>query len=513
MVVFSAKQLYEADAFTIKHQQISSTDLMERAGSQVFNWLSPQLESKETPILIVCGVGNNGGDGLVLARYLKENDFNVTVYIVNYTDKRSDDFLINYDRYKNCTDQWPIILKSENDFPEIPTEAIVVDAIFGIGLNRPPQGWVKTLIQYINQKPAFKIAIDIPSGLYADAPVEDFEAVLFANYTLTFTSPKLSFFLPETGVFVPNYQVLDIGLDVSFLNSLKPIAFLFSKNQAKEMIQPRATFSHKGDYGHALIIGGSYGKMGAAVLAAKSALKTGAGLVTVFAPSCGYSILQTALPEAMVVTDKNEAYISEIKPTFNPDAVGIGIGMGTDDKTIAAFKTYVKHLKKPLVLDADALNILSKSNEIIKQLPAQSILTPHPGELKRLIGTWKNDFDKLEKTQKFAKNNDVIVVVKGAFSITVTPDMYVINTSGNPGMATAGSGDVLTGILTGLLAQNYDPLEAALLGVYLHGMAGDIASYKMGEESLLASDIIQNMGHAHQEIKREPEENQAPQES
>lgn len=513
MVVFSAAQLYEADVFTIKQQQISSTDLMERAGSQIFNWLAPQLENKETPILVVCGVGNNGGDGLVFARYLKENNYNVTVYIVNYTDKRSDDFLINYDRYKNCTDQWPIILKSEKDFPEIPSESIVVDAIFGIGLNRAPQGWVKKLIQYLNQKSAFKIAIDIPSGLYADTPVENFEAVLFANYTLTFTSPKLSFFLPETGVFVPNYKVIDIGLDASFLNSVKPLAVLFSKNQAKEIIHPRARFSHKGDYGHALIVGGSYGKIGATVLTAKATLKTGSGLVTVFIPECGYAVLQTAFPEAMVITDENREYITNVALDFTPDAIGIGVGLGTQNKTKVALNSFLKQAEKPLVLDADAINIISLDHAIKKEIPAQSILTPHPGELKRLIGSWKNDFEKLEKTQEFAKNLDVNIVIKGAYTITVTSEMYFINTSGNPGMATAGSGDVLTGIITGLLAQSYAPLEAALLGVYLHGIAGDIASYQLGPEGVLASDIINNIGNAYQEIKREPEENQTPQEN
>ncbi len=507
MIILSAKQLYEADNYTVKKQAITSTDLMERAGEQVYNWLAPQLGNPETPIIIFSGTGNNGGDGLVVARLFKEEGFNVSVYIVNYTDKRSKDFLINYERYKNTTHQWPIIIKSEEDFPEIDPEAVIIDAIFGIGLNRAPQDWVKKLIQYLNQTPAYKLAIDIPSGLYADKPVEDFEAVLLANFTLTFTTPKLSFFLPQTGVLVPFYAVLDIGLDIDFIRNQKPAAILFSRLQAKEMMLRRSKFSHKGMFGHAVIIGGSYGKMGAVVLASRAVLKSGAGLITSYIPECGYTILQTAFPEAMIfVDDDSEKYLTEINLDFIPDAIGIGVGMGTDKKTVGAVKKFLSTNKSPLVIDADALNILANNKSILKLLPEDTILTPHPGELERLIGNWKNDYDKIEKTIELAKKYKLIVVIKGAFSMVVTPDMTFINTSGNPGMATAGSGDVLTGIITGLLAKGHHPLEATLLGVYLHGSAGDIAAVDLGYESLTASDISEYIFEGYTYIVKDPEQ-------
>ncbi len=503
MIILSAKQLYEADAFTIKKQNITSTQLMERAGEQVYNWLAPQLGNHDTPIKIFCGIGNNGGDGLVIGRLLIENGFNVTHYIVNFTEKRSKDFLVNYDRIKNTTNSWPKILKSEDDFPEINSEDIVIDAIFGIGLNRPPSGWVKKLIKYINEKPAYKIAVDIPSGLYADKPVEDFEAVLKANYTLTFTTPKLSFFLPETGNFVPFYALLDIGLDFEFITSQKPLAILFSKNQAKEMLRGRNKFSHKGDYGHSLLVGGSYGKIGATVLASRAALKSGAGLVTAYIPKCGYTVMQTSIPEVMVQTDENQNYLTNIQPNVIPDVIGIGVGMGINKVTVSAFKKLLESHKKPMVIDADAITILAKNKSFLKLVPKDSILTPHPGELKRLIGDWKNDYDKIKKSQALAKKYNLIIVIKGAYTAIITPEVMFINTSGNPGMATAGSGDVLTGVITGLLSQGYFSLEAALLGVYLHGLAGDLAVNETNLFSLLSSEIIDYIGEAYRFIIKE----------
>lgn len=328
MKIFSAAQLYEADKTTVEKQQITSADLMERAGTQIFQWLHQRLNGAPVPIHIFCGIGDNGGDGLVVGRLLIEHGYNVIVYVVNCSDKRSKNFLLNYDKIKNVTKNWPLLMKGENDFPEINSEDIIVDAIFGIGLNRCPGGWVKKLIQYLNESKAFKLAVDIPSGLYSNAPLEDKEAVLKANHTLTFQAPKLAFFLPETAVFAPSFDVLDIGLDLEFLHNAEPLAQLTSKPEAQRFYQAREKFGHKGTYGHALIVAGSYGKMGAAVLSTTAAFRIGAGMVTAFVPKCGYNILQTAIPEAMVITDKEEAFLSDISFDFEPSAIGVGMGIG-----------------------------------------------------------------------------------------------------------------------------------------------------------------------------------------
>lgn len=505
MKIFSAEQLYEADKATIEKQQITSEELMERAATQVFQWLHQRLKGAPMQIHVFCGIGDNGGDGLVVGRLLIEHGYNVIVYVVNCSESRSKNFLLNYDKIKNVTKKWPILMKGEEDFPEINAEDIIVDAIFGIGLNRCPDGWVKKLIQYLNESKAFKLAIDIPSGLYSNSPLEDKEAVLRANHTLTFQAPKFAFFLPETAGFVSNFDVLDIGLDAEYLRNTEPLAQLISKPEAQRFYQPREKFGHKGTYGHALIVAGSYGKIGAAVLATTAAFRIGAGMVTAFVPKCGYNILQTAVPEAMVITDKEEEFITEIIFDFEPSAIGIGMGIGKNKATVETLKKLFQKKEIPFVIDADALNNISENKELLKLLPKNSILTPHPGELKRLIGAWKNDYEKLEKVKKFSKKREVVVVLKGAYTITVYGDKMYINTSGNPGMATAGSGDALSGVITGLLSQGYDPLLASVFGVYMHGLSGDIASDQMGYESIMAGDIIDNLAEAYLDLFVKPE--------
>ena len=497
MKIFSSEQLNQADKITTEKQQISSTDLMERAGTQVFNWLHHRMQGAQVPIHIFCGIGNNGGDGLVVGRLLIENGYNVNMFVVNCSDKRSSDFLTNYDRIKNVSKSWPILMTSEKDFPKIEEEDIIIDAIFGIGLNRCIDTWVLKLVQYLNSLKSFKLAIDMPSGLYANTPQEDTDAVIKANHTLTFQAPKLSFFLPETGKLVPYFEVLDVGLDPEYLLKTEPLANLTAKTEAQGFYKQREKFAHKGDYGHTLIIGGSYGKMGAAVLAAKGAFRAGAGLVSCFVPKCGYAILQTALPEAMVITDENEAAITSISLDFKPKVIGIGMGIGTASETIVALEKLLKKTRSPMVLDADALNCISQETSLLKIIPKNSILTPHLGELERLIGKWKNDYDRLKKVKEFSRKYEVIVVIKGANSMIVNGDKLFINTSGNPGMATAGSGDVLSGVICGLLSQGYEPLIAAVFGVYLHGSAGNLITQEIGFEALMASDISNSLGKAY----------------
>lgn len=505
MKIFSKAQIYEGDRLTVDRQKISSVELMERAGVQIFNWMHLRMQGAPVPIHIFCGIGNNGGDGLVLARHLVLHGYHVKTYIVDYSNKRSDDFLAHYERLKKVTKSWPEPIEGVEDFPEIHEKDIIVDAIFGIGLNRPVTNWVKDLFVHFRKTKAFTLAIDVPSGLFVDKPVANENDVVWAGFTLSFASPKLVFFLPETAKYTQQWEVLDIGLDPEYLQTTQTEAELIGKSEVLPNYIPREKFSHKGDYGHALVIGGSYGKIGAVTLMSKATLSAGAGLVTAYIPKCGYVALQASFPEAMVITDKDEEKITDIHFDIVPSVIGVGIGMGTQDTTVEAFETFLKTNKTPLVVDADGINILAKKKSLIKYLPENSILTPHPKELERLIGTWSDDFDKINKVKAFTKKHKLIVVIKGAFTITVFNDKLLVNTTGNPGLATAGSGDVLTGIILGLLSQGYHPTTASIFGVYLHGKSADLAVLQSGFESLTASHVIEYLGDAFLDLFKQPE--------
>ncbi|MCC1485396.1 NAD(P)H-hydrate dehydratase [Winogradskyella immobilis] len=506
MKVFSKAQIYEGDKLTSERQNISSTDLMERAGTQIFNWMHTRMQGAQVPIHVFCGIGNNGGDGLVLARHLITHGYNVITYVVNCGNSRSKDFLENYDRIKSVTKEWPQLLKCESDFPEIHKDDIIVDAIFGIGLNKPVDGWIKDMFHHFKASQAFTLAVDIPSGLYTDKAVEDANGVVRANYTLSFQSPKLVFFLPETAEYTIQWEVLDIGIDREYLMTTETEVELISKHEILPLYKPRAKFDHKGIFGHGLIVGGSYGKIGAVHLATKSVLSVGSGVATAYIPKCGYTALQASLPEAMVITDANEEHLTAIDFKIKPTAIGVGVGLGTEVNTIKAFEAFLKINKAPLVIDADALNIISKKKTLLKLLPEHSILTPHVKELEGLIGKWSDDFEKLKKTKAFSSKYKIIIVIKGANTITVYGNKLYVNTTGNPGMATAGSGDVLTGIITGLICQGYSEIEASLFGVYLHGRSADLALEEYGYQSLLASNIIDYIAEAYIDLFKQPEQ-------
>jgi ADP-dependent NAD(P)H-hydrate dehydratase / NAD(P)H-hydrate epimerase len=501
MKILSASQMYLADAATLKSQNISSLELMERAGELCFKWIDNYFNQKKIPeFYIFCGVGNNGGDGLVIARYLALNGYSFKIYVINFSKKRSADFIENLERFKNL-DLWPTFINPSDKLPKIPKDVFIIDTIFGIGLKRPPKGFVKEIIQNINASQNFILAIDLPSGLYANSSVEDYDAVVKASHTLTFQNPKLAFLLPDNREFINSWEVLDIGLDSAFILNLKSAYHITEKNDVATFYKTRKTFSHKGTHGHALLIGGSYGKMGAIVLAATAANNIGSGLVSTLIPECGYNIMQTSLIEAMVMTS-GDKFIKDFNTPLKATVIGIGPGMGTDKATQKAFDTFLKMYQKPLVIDADALNCLSLHKNAFKDIPKDSILTPHPKELERLIGTWTNDYDKLEKLKDFSIKHKLIVVLKGAFTAIVSNGIFYFNPTGNPALATGGSGDVLTGLVTGLLAQNYTPLEAARLAVYLHGLTADIAiKDNMPEVCFTASDIINYLPSAINELR------------
>lgn len=504
MKIFSAQQIYQADKSTIQKEGIKSDELMERAANQLFEWMHSRLRGTQVNIKLFCGIGNNGGDGMVLARKLHEHGYSIKVYVVNYSDKRSEDFLLNLERLKDGK-VWPDFINEESDLPEISPNDIVVDAIFGIGLNRAPDAWVGNLIKHINDSRAFTLSVDLPSGLPMDRAPWEPSCVINSSYVLSFQVPKLVFFLPETGVYINQWEILDIGLDQDFLANTETDFELIGRPEVLPLYRPRLKFSHKGTYGHSVIVGGSYGKIGAVQLAANACLSVGSGLVTAFVPKCGYDSLQTAIPEVMVLTGSREKNISDIEVLFEPSVVGIGVGIGQDDDTVLAFGNFLKRVDSPMVIDADGLNILSQNPEMLKDVPELSVLTPHPKELERLIGHWSSDFEKLEKAKDFAAKYNLVMLIKGAHTITLYNGKGYVNSTGNPGMATAGSGDVLTGMITGLIAQGYPSVQAAIFGVYLHGLAGDLGVASKGYEALKASILVDNIGNAYMELLRQPE--------
>ncbi len=506
MKLLGLSHIKEADYLTIKNQNITFLDLVERAGTVVFNTIHERLQGAQVPIHIFCGLGNNGGDGLVVARLLVEHGYNVTTYIVNFSTNRTETFLVNYDRLKAIDNEWPVQLKNEDEKPVITASDMVIDAIFGIGLNRSMESWVKKLIGHINSSNAFILSIDIPSGVYAEKPVEDENSVIYANVCLTFQAPKLIFFLPETAKYAQDVDIIDIGLDTNYLNEVNTKMELILKNEVLRLYQPREKFSHKGSYGHALLIGGSKGKMGSILLATKSCLRVGAGLATALIPESGYQVLQVGVPEAMVIYNDSDDYLDDFDYDIIPNVICLGVGLGTHKKTVEAFTKFLKQNNKSLVVDADGLNIISENKIFLSHIPNQTVFTPHVKELERLIGKWSDDFDKLHKTKLFSKKYDCIVVIKGANTITVYHDEIYVNTTGNPGMATAGTGDVLAGMITGLISQGYKALQACVFGVYLHGSAADIAVDSLGYQALLASDIINNIGKAYLELFKQPEQ-------
>ncbi len=499
MKILSANQIYQADQATIKNESISSVDLMERAGLACFNWIHKEYINDQIKINVFCGMGNNGGDGLVIARLLIEKGYDVRIHLVIFSEKRSSDFQINLERLKGLIQ--PIYeISSVNDFPEIQAKTLIIDAIFGIGLKRSINGFTKELIHHINLAVTTTISIDIPSGLNLEKAVTIDEAVIVADQVLTFQAPKLAFLMPENRDYIGSWDLLDIGLDSAFLEAVDTKYRFLEISDIKRIYKKRKKFSHKGTYGHSLIIGGSFGKIGAVILASKAALKSGSGLVSSYIPKCGYSAIQGANPEVMVEVD-DEKFIQFFNFKTKPTAVGVGPGLGTHLKTKKGFVKFYSNCELPMVIDADGLNIISEFSDLKKLIPKNTVLTPHPKEFERLVGKWTDDFDKLEKLKKFAVAHDCIVVLKGAYTAIANRNKVWFNSSGNPALATAGSGDVLTGMITALLAQGYKPIHAAIIGVFMHGRSADLAILdKQSMESFTASDGIDHIGKVFKEL-------------
>lgn len=493
MKIFTTAQIKEADAITTLKQNISSLDLMERAGTEVFLWLKRKFPDKETVFHIFCGQGNNGGDGLVIARLLKDDGYAVILDIIGEAGKPTPDFTANLKKIEEAA-----IPYNTNEDHDIENERIVyVDALFGIGLSRELNDTVKEVVKRINSSKACIVSIDVPSGMFMDKRTE---LAVHSDIVLTFQSPKLCFYLPDNYRFIKDIVVLDIGLDGEFINNTPTSYYFIDAFEIANRYKPVSAHAHKGTQGHSLIIGGSYGKIGAVCLSSKAALMSGCGLVTAYIPKCGYIILQTAFPEAMVLTD-GEEHIAQIGFDIQPKAIGIGMGIGQHLDTQKALHEFLKLQANPLVIDADALNILSYNKDWLKLLPENTVITPHPKELERLMGSWKDDFDKLEMMKAFSKEYKLILIAKDSRTMIVYNDTVYINSTGNAALATGGSGDVLTGIITGLLAQSYDSINAAIFGVYLHGLTADIGVAETGKQAFIASDILKYMGAAYMDIE------------
>lgn len=495
MKILSAPQIREADQYTILHEPIPSIQLMERAAHKVVEILINEYQSTNRIKHIFCGTGNNGGDGLAIARLLYLQHHSVKVYLLE--GNASKDYSINLQQIKEIPEIECIRLSNIHQLPIFDASDIIIDAIFGTGLNQPIKGNIQQIVEHLNQiEDIIRIAIDIPTGLFADKSNHIEDTIFQSHRVYTFHAPKLAFLLPQNGNNVNSFKVLDIRLSSEFTENMEGQLYYLEKKNITDIFQIRKKFTHKGTYGHTLMIAGSKGKMGAAVLSSKAALKSGTGLLTAHIPSKQNSILQISIPETMTSLDAHGDIWSEL-PDINKKTVGVGPGIGTSYTTQAVFRQLLLQSSQPMVIDADAINLLSLDPTMMRLVPINSILTPHPKEFERLTEAWIDDFDRLEIQRQFSIKHHIIIVLKGAHTSISDPDGNIyFNSTGNSGMATAGSGDVLTGIITSLLSQGYSPKNAAIIGVYIHGLAGNFALETESKESLIASDIIKNLGKA-----------------
>ena len=502
MKIFFAKDIKLIDDLTIEEQKITSFELMERAAGALADEITARW-TRHTPIVVFAGPGNNGGDALAVAGLLAKSGYQTTAYLFNPKGEVSP----NCKKFRVALEQIEGAKFHEvcKEFipPTLTAQTLVIDGLFGTGLSTPIAGGFASVIQYINSSEASVVAIDIPSGLYGeDNSNNSNRNIIRAQTTLTFQFPKLSFMFAENEKYTGEVVVLDIQLSEQAMEQVATPFILTEKYDAKQLLNHRSRFVHKGNFGHALLVSGSFGMMGASLLAARACMHAGVGMLTVHGPEHGFTTLQLGIPEAKFQPDKDPRIITHIPNVTDFTNVAFGPGIGTDKRTAKAIYELIKQLRRPCVIDADGLNILAENPEWIQTLPSYSIMTPHIREFDRLFGESANNYERLRKGIEAAQKHTLIVIIKGANTAICTPSGYVLfNTSGNPGMATGGCGDVLTGILLSLLAQNYRPEQASVLGVYIHGMAADIALTVSSEEALLASDIIANLGHAFRQLR------------
>lgn len=489
MKILSAGQIKTLDSYTTQEESISSLDLMENAAMAFCEKYATKW-NQDRPVVVFAGHGNNGGDALAIARLLSGWGYSVEAYLFNTSKGLSADCAANCNRLKEVEKVAFQVITTQFTPPTLTEEHVVIDGLFGIGLARPLTGGFASVVQYINASPATVVSIDVPSGLMTeDNTGNNMANVIQADYTFTFHTPKMSFFFAENEPYVGEFEVLDIGLVDPDDETSQTHYHTIEDSTVKSMLKPLSKFAHKGTMGTALLVAGSEGMAGAAVLSGKACIRSGAGKVIACTNEKNREILQISVPELIVRNSQNLTNLME-----NVNAIGVGPGLGTDQAAFNIVRTVLESCKYPLVVDADALNCIAASDSGLRILPKGAIITPHPKEFERLIHTSVNSYEALAKAIDLSKKLDIIIVLKGAYTRIVTPqgDVY-FNTTGNPGMATAGSGDVLTGIILALLAQQYTPQQAAVIGVYLHGLAGDKAAKERSQKSLIASDIIENL--------------------
>jgi hydroxyethylthiazole kinase-like uncharacterized protein yjeF len=496
MKIFSSIQTKNIDKHTINFEPISSINLMERASIECVNWICRNYNS-DHKVKVFAGCGNNGGDGLAIARLLLDCNFQVEIFLIKFTDNISEDAQINLLRLKKTHDGNIHEITKHNQYPTISPNDLIIDALVGSGLSRPLTGLLQETVTFLNQQKAHKISIDIPSGLPCEGIASENNAFK-AQHTLTFEYPFLSFYFPENSPFIGKYHILDIKLSIP--ESEKSNITVSEYTDIK--LKTRDEFSHKGTFGHALIMAGSKGMAGAAVLASKACLKSGCGLVTSYGPSVLANIIHTSFPEAIVISDPDPDHLSKLPNLNKYNALAIGPGLGTHEEIENILHQIFQHTNIPLVIDADALNAIAKKPKLLEEIPKNTIITPHPGEFDRLFGSSENTFERYKKQVLKAQELNIIIILKGRYTSIALPNGHSwFNTTGNNGMASGGSGDVLTGILASLLAQGYSPEKAAITGVFLHGLAGDIAVESIEPESLIASNIIDNISNAIKRIR------------
>ena len=503
MKLLTKSQIKELDQRTIEEENIPSIELMERAATVLANAIKHMFQQPRT-FKIFAGPGNNGGDALAIARMLSESGHKIEVYLFNPKGKLSNDCQTNAERLL----EYPDIHFTEvtSHFAPIPLlkSDIIIDGLFGSGLNKPLDGGFAAVVKYINASPATIISIDIPSGLMCEDNTYNIsEHIIRADTTLSLQLPKLAFLFAENQRYIGEWFCLDIRLSAQGLNEVFSKYHITTMEMIRPMLKARNEFAHKGIYGHALLIAGSHGMAGASVLAARACMRSGAGLLTVHAPLCNNTILQTTIPEAMVHHDENEHHFASSFDTGAYQAIAIGPGIGQHEETEKALYTLLETIQNPVIIDADALNILATHKSWLSLIPPHSILTPHPKEMDRLIGHCSNSYERLVRAQELAERLQVNIVLKGGWTAVITPEGFCrFNPTGNPGMATAGSGDVLTGVILALMTQGYSPENAALIGTYLHGAAGDLACEEKGENGMIASDIIEKLPYAWSQLKK-----------
>ena len=501
MKILASSQLKELDKYTIVHEPIASIDLMERAARALTDAIVRRWD-KSFEIVVFAGPGNNGGDALAVARMLSQKGYHVEVFLFNTKGQLSEECQTNLNRLKTCGSIYFTEISTQFDPPALTENHLVIDGLFGSGLNKPLNGGFASVVKYINASKAQVVAIDIPSGLMGEDNTYNIRPhIIHANVTLSIQLPKLSFLFPENEGIVGEWELLNIGLKQSFIDAAPSAYSILEETEVRSLIQPRKRFSHKGTFGHGLLIAGSYGMAGASILAAKACLKSGIGLLTVHVPIHNHDLLQATVPEAIVHTDIQERYFAQPMHLHRYSALAIGPGLGQEEDTALAMMEQIQGSTLPIVLDADAINILSTHRNWLSRLPKRCILTPHLGELERLIGKCMDTYERLTKVKELAAYLQSYIIVKGAWTTIVTPEgNFYFNPTGNPGMATGGSGDVLTGILLGLLAQGYSQEEACILGVYIHGLAGDIAAEEKTQMGMTATDIIEALPAAWKKL-------------